>query len=206
VATTDSQRRAVFIDRDGTLIREKNYLSKIKDVALISGAVEALKALQRAGYLFVIVSNQSGIGRGYFTEKKLLQIHRYLRKLLLGKGVTPDGIYYCPHHPDAGCDCRKPRLGMIKQAQKELGIDLAASYTIGDRKGDYLLGRNMGGKGIFVLTGHGKTELKKIRQTQGLPQPDCIARNLPAAARWILKQETKGSNKRATHIVKKKSR
>lgn len=179
---------AVFIDRDGTLIREKNYLSKVSDLKLITGAVDALKLLRQAGYKLILITNQSGIGRGYFTEKKLLQIHESLQKMLDKKGVKLDGIYYCPHIPDDNCTCRKPKLGLVKKAAKEFNINLKKSYTVGDHPGDFLLGQNMGGKGIFVLTGHGNKEHEKIKDGGGELKPDRIEKNLLSAAQWIIKQ------------------
>jgi histidinol-phosphate phosphatase family protein len=180
---------AVFIDRDGTLIHEKNYLSKVKDVRLFAKAVDGLRLLQDAGYKLIMVTNQSGIGRGYFTEKKLHQVHAYLEKLLLKKGVKLDAIYYCPHHPDEDCDCRKPKLGMVKRARRELNVDLKRSYTIGDHKGDFLLGQNMGGTGIFVLTGHGKHEYEKIKKSNGALNPDRVEKSFYTAAKWIAGQK-----------------
>jgi D-glycero-D-manno-heptose 1,7-bisphosphate phosphatase len=185
------KRPAVFIDRDGTLIREKNYLSKIKDVQLIKGAVEAVKLLKSSGYKVIVLTNQSGIGRGYFTEPELLKVHAFLVKLLKKKGVILDGIYYCPHHPDADCSCRKPKTGMVIKAKRKLNLDLESSYTIGDHKGDFLLGQNMGGKGIFVLTGHGKHELKKIKAEPEKYIPDHISSNILSAAKWIIKDSCK---------------
>ena len=180
---------AVFIDRDGTLIHEKNYLSRPEDVRLYAGAIEALKLLHANGYRIVLVTNQSGIGRGYFTEKDLVRVHRHLKTLLKGEGVALDGIYYCPHHPEAGCECRKPRLGMIKKAEHDLHLDLSRSFTIGDHPGDYLLGDRMGGKGIFVLSGHGKQEYARLASRADIPKPDQVFRTLLTAARWIVKQK-----------------
>lgn len=187
---TNSKCPAVFLDRDGTLIREKNYLRRIKDVQLIGGVVPALKQLRKAGFKLIMVTNQSGIARGYFTEDKLLRIHDHFQRMLERRGVRLDGIYYCPHLPDDGCSCRKPRLGMIRQAAKEHHIDVRASYCIGDHPGDFLLGQNMGGKGIFVLTGHGAREQEKIAASDGKLAPDHTAKNMPAAARWILGDRT----------------
>jgi len=191
VGRKNSKRPAAFIDRDGTLIRERNYLSKIKDIKLIGGVVKALKLLRAAGFRIVMITNQSGIGRGYFTEKKLKSIHLALKKMLKKKGAALDAIYYCPHLPDHGCECRKPRTGLVKKAAKKLNIDLSASYSIGDHTGDFLLGQNMGGKGIFVLTGHGKREFKKIKASGGKLKPDFVAKNLPAASKWILRVSQK---------------
>ncbi|MBN1823582.1 MAG: HAD family hydrolase [Endomicrobiales bacterium] len=185
MATGDRKNRAVFIDRDGTLIHEKNYLHKIKDVRFYTRAVEALKKLKALGYRIIVVTNQSGIGRGYFKESDLKKVHAFLARYFSRRGVRIDAIYYCPHAPDAGCSCRKPRLGLVKKAQKRFNLDLKKSYVIGDHNNDFLLGKNMGGKGIFILTGHGKEEIKKIKDTR----PDRIEKNLLSAAKWIGKQD-----------------
>jgi histidinol-phosphate phosphatase family protein len=186
VGKPNTKSRAVFLDRDGTVIREKNYLRHIKDIQLIAGVVPALKKLRKHGFKLVLVTNQSGIGRGYFTEEKLLRIHDHFQEMLGKKGVRFDAIYYCPHHPDDNCACRKPKLGLVKRAKKELNIDIRASYTVGDHTNDFLLGQNMGGKGIFVLTGHGPREKEKIMASDGKLKPDYIAKNLSAAVRWIV--------------------
>lgn len=208
-----SQSRAVFLDRDGTLIREKNYLRYVKDIRLLGGAASALGLLRDSGFKLVLITNQSGIARGYFTEEKLTQIHERLQQMLRRTGVELDAIYYCPHGPDDRCSCRKPRLGLIRKAQKELHIDLRRSYSIGDKTGDFLMGQDMGGKGVFVLTGHGAREQEKIRASDGKMEPDYVARNLPAAAHWIVDDardgnvpETRKMHGKSSNRTRKKSR
>jgi histidinol-phosphate phosphatase family protein len=183
------KNKAVFIDRDGTIIREKNYLRRVKDLALLNGAVEGLRGLRSAGFKVIMVTNQSGIGRGYLTETKLAQIHAHLQKLLSMKKAAFDGVYYCRHLPEDGCACRKPRLGMVNEAAKKFNIDLKSSYSIGDHVNDLLLGQNMGGKGVFILTGHGKEEFRKIRREPGKYKPDHVAKNFREGAEWIIKNE-----------------
>lgn len=190
MGTKHKKSPAVFIDRDGTVIREKNYLSKIKDIKLLKGAVEALKMLKTAGYKLIFVTNQSGIARGFLTETKLRKIHLYLDKMLKKKGVSLDAIYYCPHHPTDSCTCRKPNTGLVRKAAKRFNLDLRRSFSIGDHTGDFLLGQNMGGKGIFILTGHGKKENEKISKTGGKLKPDHTAKNLLSAAKWILNRDS----------------
>lgn len=180
-----SKHSAVFLDRDGTLIHEKNYLKRVKDIKLFSFTIPALKKLILAGYKLMIITNQSGIGRGYFTLNKLNQINNHLKEILLKKGVKIDAIYFCPHLPDDNCDCRKPNLGLVKQAAKDFNIDLLSSYSIGDHIGDYLLGQRMGGKGVLLLTGHGKKEMAKIKDMK-IPMPDKIVKNIYQAVNWIL--------------------
>ena len=183
------KNKAVFIDRDGTIIRERNYLRRIKDVGLMAGAVKGLQRLRAAGYKLVMVTNQSGIGRGYLTEKKLKQIRAYLQKILAKKKAGFDAVYYCRHLPDDGCNCRKPKLGMVKKAAKRLNINLKKSFSIGDHTNDFLLGQNMGGRGIFLLTGHGREELRKIRNGPRRLSPDKIAGSFIESVKWIIKQD-----------------
>ena len=185
MARKNQKSRAVFIDRDGTIIRERNYLRTLKEVKLLRGAVRALKLLRKAGFKLILVTNQSGVARGYLTIKKLKAIHAHLNKLLSKKGAKLDAVYFCPHGPDSKCLCRKPKLGMVKLAQKRFNIDLKKSYSVGDHTRDFLLGQNMGGKGIFVLTGHGKDGLKKIRSSRGELRPDGVFKDFLAAAKYI---------------------
>lgn len=128
--------RAVFLDRDGTLIVDRGYLKDPGEVALLPGVPEALRKLKAAGCLLVVVTNQSGIGRGYFTHDDVLRAQARLEALLAEEGVILDGHYYCPHGPDEHCPCRKPAPGMLQQAARDLTIDLAASAMIGDKASD----------------------------------------------------------------------
>ena len=149
--------------------------------------MKALKLLKAAGFRLILVTNQSGIARGYLTVKKLKSIHDYLNKVLLKNGAKLDAVYFCPHGPGSDCPCRKPKLGMVRLAQRKFKIDLKNSYSVGDHTRDFLLGQNMGGKGIFILTGHGKEELKKIRGSAGKLNPDGIFSNFLSAAKYIVK-------------------
>ncbi len=184
MAGKNKKNRAAFIDRDGTIIHERNYLRRIRDVKLLSGTVEALKILKKTGFKLILVTNQSGIARGYLTVKKLKAIHKHLEKLLKKNGVKLDAVYFCPHGSDSDCKCRKPRLGMVRLAEKRFNIDLRNSFAVGDHTRDFLLGQNMGGKGYFILTGHGKEELKKIKQSRGQDSPDKIFKNILDAAKY----------------------
>ncbi len=156
-------RRAVFLDRDGTINVEKEYLIDPLDFEFIPGAPEALKSFQDAGFLLVIVSNQSGVARGYFTESQVNELHQYMEKRLEPFGVTLDGIYYCPHHPEYGqgeylsdCDCRKGKPGMLLKAATKLQIDLSQSFMVGDKIADIQAGHAAGCKTYLVKTGYGK--------------------------------------------------
>ena len=172
--------KAVFLDRDGTLSEHVHYLSDPEEFRLMPGAVRALKLLSGAGYKLVVVTNQSGVARGLFTEKTLARIHERMRALLADGGVRLDGVYYCPHNPDAGCSCRKPATGMIDTAVSELGIEREGSFMVGDQTADVLLGGNAGLKTILVATGYGGKD-KDIAV-----RPDYTAPDLYEAALIIL--------------------
>jgi histidinol-phosphate phosphatase family protein len=169
-------RPAVFLDRDGTVIVERHYLSDPEGVELLPGAAEALRALQRRGLPLVLITNQSPIGRGLFGPERLEAIHARLRELLAGAGVRLDGIYYCPHTPEEGCACRKPRSGLLERAARELDLDLARSFVIGDKGCDIDAGRRVGAMTILVRTGYG-LELAAA----GSHGADQTADDLPAA-------------------------
>jgi D-glycero-D-manno-heptose 1,7-bisphosphate phosphatase len=153
---------AVFLDRDGTLIEERDYLDRLDLIALIPGAPAALRRLQDAGFALVLVTNQAGIARGFFDEAFVQQAHEHLATLLARDGIALDGYYYCPHHPDGAveryrrvCRCRKPGTGMVEQAARDLQLDVARSFVVGDKWIDVELARNAGARGILVRTGYG---------------------------------------------------
>jgi D-glycero-D-manno-heptose 1,7-bisphosphate phosphatase len=141
--------RAVFLDRDGTVIEDPGYLSDPSGVRLLPGAADALRKLRAAGYRLVLVSNQSGIGRGYFTAEQAEAVHRRVVEQLSRKGVVLDDARYCPHAPDDGCPCRKPRPGLLLAAARELGLDLGASFMVGNSSVDIGAGRNAGCRTIL---------------------------------------------------------
>ena len=149
-------KKAVFLDRDGTLNIDHGYVHKIDDFQFIEGSIDALKELKEMGYLLVLVTNQSGIARGYFSEDQFLQLTEWMDWSLADRGVDLDGIYYCPHHPEGKgeykeeCECRKPKPGMLLQAADDFNIDLASSYMIGDSKNDILAGKNAGCKTVYI--------------------------------------------------------
>lgn len=173
-------RPAVFLDRDGVLNRDSEDFIKTPDeLELLPGVPEAVARLSEAGYLLVVITNQSGIGRGLFEESALEGLHSKLRTEL---GVELTGIYYCPHAPEAGCDCRKPSPGMLHRAAAEHGIDLERSYVVGDRPSDIACGLTAGCKTVLVLTG--KTVNYDFNTFR--PAPDYIAADLREAVDWIL--------------------
>lgn len=163
-------RRAVFIDRDGTLNEESGYLHRAEDCCFIPGAIEAVALLNDAGLQVVVVTNQSGIARGYYTEADLEKLHDYMASRLAASGARIDGWYFCPHHPDfsaaaADCSCRKPLPGMLQQAAAELAIDLASSWMVGDKVADIEAGIAAGCTPILVLTGYGAAEAVAVDPT-----------------------------------------
>lgn len=146
-------RKAVFVDRDDTIAKDVPYCSRPEDLALFPGVGASIRKLNDAGYLVVLVTNQSGVARGYFDEEMLGRIHDKLRKDLERDGARLDAIYYCPHHPDQGCSCRKPATGMIERAVRDLGIDLRSSYVIGDGDHDVAMGEAAGCRSFKVGKG-----------------------------------------------------
>ncbi len=173
--------RAVFLDRDGVLMEDNNYVGQLERVQIIPAAFEALRRLQQAGFALFVVTNQSGIGRGYFTRDHVEIVHNHLNKQFAAHGIRIDRYYVCPHHPDDNCDCRKPSPKSLRDAAKEFHLDLAGCYMIGDRASDIKAGHNAGVKTILVLTGAGKQTHAEAKVT-----PDHVAADISAAADWIL--------------------
>lgn len=182
--------RAVFIDRDGTINVEKEYLFLIDQFEFIPGAVEGIRHLNDAGYLVVVVTNQSGVARGYYTEEDVLLLHRHIDAQLVLLGARVDAWYYCPHHPSGRgsyslpCCCRKPLPGMLLEAARRLEIDLSQSYMIGDKLADVEAGRAAGCQSILVRTGYG------AREEDALPSGTLVCDDLFEAARLLLNQHS----------------
>jgi D-glycero-D-manno-heptose 1,7-bisphosphate phosphatase len=185
------------MDRDGTICEEVGYLDAVERLRLIPRAGAAIKLLNDRGLKSVVVTNQSGVARGFFSESRLQELHRELGRQLREQGAYLDGIYYCPHHPSEGkepylkvCDCRKPASGLLLQAAVDLGLDLRSSYVIGDHDSDVECAQRVGAKGILVLTGHGGDFLA---QTESRPvPPSFIAPDLYAAVEWVIGNVEKG--------------
>ncbi len=172
------KQKAVFLDRDGTLIEEVNFLHRLEDLRYFAFTDEAVKRLKEKGFLVIVVTNQSGIARGKYTVEDMHRIHEQIQTDLTEK---LDAFYFCPHMPDAGCRCRKPRLGMIEFALNDFPIDLKDSWMIGDKVLDVELGLNAGLKTALVRTGYGENHQHELPRC-----PDLIAENLLAAVEKIL--------------------
>ncbi len=172
------KRPAVFLDRDGTLIDELEYLGDPDKVVLYPGVHDALINLNKAGYLLIVVTNQSGVARGYFTLEDALAVNYKMVRMLADLGAKIHGIYFCPHLPDDGCPCRKPAPGMVQKAETDFNVDLANSWIIGDTDKDVLLGPEAGVRSLLVKTG---------KQDKGVvPSGVPVVTDLNEAARYIL--------------------
>ncbi len=188
------KKRAVFLDRDGTINEDVGYPKYFKQINIFPFSFEAVRKINEAGFLAVIVTNQSGIGRGFLNEEELQAIHQKIAAAFSQHKAYFDGIYFCPHYPLSSaplyrkdCSCRKPNPGLALQAASELNIDLEGSYMIGDKVEDMLFARNIKASPILVLTGFGQKTLSEFKQ-RGIP-PVFVAQNLLEAVDWILKKE-----------------
>ncbi len=191
-------KRAVFLDRDGTINYDVGYLNHPDQLEFIPGAVEAIRMLREAGFSIVVITNQAGIAKGLIPEEQLPKINAAFSRMLDEVDAACDGLYYCPHHPEGkvedyarACDCRKPAPGMLLQAAEDLDIDLVRSYVVGDKSSDVQLGHNVGATAVMVLTGHGRDEQKQYPADYTPPHYTC--NTLYEAAQWILEQEGRDS-------------
>ena len=183
-------KRAVFLDRDGTINFEKEYLYQAEHFEFIPGVLEAIRLLNQAGILVVVVTNQSGVARGLYTEDFVREAHRYIDQRLKDAGARVDAFYYCPHHPDGSvaalrteCECRKPKPGQLIRAAEEHDIDLTKSFIVGDRWKDIEAGEAVAARGILVRTGYGRDQ-EETHESRGAMVVD----NLIQAVSWILRQ------------------
>ncbi|MHA1917758.1 MAG: D-glycero-alpha-D-manno-heptose-1,7-bisphosphate 7-phosphatase [Candidatus Ranarchaeia archaeon] len=184
-----TKNKAVFLDRDGTIIELVHYLNKVEQVKLEKGSSESIKKLKENGFQIYVVSNQSAIARGYLDKETLIQINKRIQDLLRDEcGTSIDGFYYCTHHPDDNCECRKPKPTLLLNAAKEHNLDLTKSFMIGDFKTDILAGVNAGCKTILVKTGYGEEEANNISNWSS--KPNYIASSLTEATNWILKENS----------------
>lgn len=178
-------QKAVFVDRDGTLIEEVNFLSRVEDLRFFPFTDDAVKLLKENGYLIIVVTNQSGIARRIFEIDAMHQIHETIQERLSAK---LDAFYFCPHLPDEGCTCRKPGLGMIESACGDFEIDLENSWMIGDKKIDVETGFNAGLRTAAVLTGYGRRQIESLER-----KPDIVAQDLWEAVTQIVNGGGNGS-------------
>jgi histidinol-phosphate phosphatase family protein len=180
---TEKKGIAVFLDRDGTVNVDYGFVCKPEDVKLLPGVVEAIRKLNKAGIPVFIISNQSGVGRGYYTVDDVKAVNEEIRRQLAEKGARVEDFYYCPHAPEEDCECRKPKIGLIQQAEEESDLDLKHIYTIGDKLSDVELAHNAGGTGTVVFSGQTKPE-----DIASWPfQPEFKAKNLIEDVEWILR-------------------
>lgn len=190
--------KAVFLDRDGTINKEVTYLYRPEDLVILPGVPEAVKILRDNGFCILVVTNQAGIARGYYTVEHMHRLHRYLNEQLKRDGAWIDAFYYCPHHPEHGigeyrkvCHCRKPDTGMFEMAEREYEIDKNHSYMIGDKRIDVQAGHNYGIRSILVGTGYGREEREKGRRQGEEPFYDFYSETLMGAAEFIIGKEKK---------------
>jgi D-glycero-D-manno-heptose 1,7-bisphosphate phosphatase len=187
-------RPAIFLDRDGTLAHEVGYVNHVRRFRLYPWAVDTVRRINRSGWLAVVVTNQAGVARGYFPESLIAEVHGVFEAALAAGEAHLDGLYYCPHHPSAGeppyrqdCDCRKPRPGLLRRAERELGADLARSWVVGDRHSDLELAWQVGARGALLRTGYGEGELAWYASGWSRP-PDLVADHALGAVESILRE------------------
>ena len=168
----------IILDRDDTLNYDPGYLHDPKKVELKKHVIDGLKLLKNKGFKFLVISNQSGINRGYFKKEDAVRVNKKINKLLNRYDLNIERFYFCPHRPDENCSCRKPKIGLFDKALSEYGIDINHSYMIGDKKSDIMFGKNAGLKTVY-LNGNKKLDV----------DPDFVAKNLYIAAKWIIKNE-----------------
>jgi D-glycero-D-manno-heptose 1,7-bisphosphate phosphatase len=188
--------KIVFLDRDGTINEEVEYLHNPSDLLILPGVSAALKRLKEQGFHLVVVTNQAGVARGYYSESDIEQLHEYMNRLLAKDGAEIDRFFYCPHHPVHGighykksCHCRKPDIGMFEMAEKYFQVDKSHSYMIGDKLLDTEAGRRYGVSSILVGTGYGNELYNGLTEEEKKEALDAYAKDMTAAADWILKRE-----------------
>jgi len=184
---TELLRRAVFLDRDGTICEEMGYVNHIDRLRIFPYAAEAIRRLNEAQIPVIIITNQSGIARGIFPESLVHQIHKKMISELASGGAWIDAIYFCPHKKDDACECRKPNPGLIERAARDHGLDLPGSWVVGDRYADVEMAHRAGARGILVMTGYGRGE-HELHRAKWPKQPDALADDLAEAVYLIVNE------------------
>ena len=179
-------RPAIFLDRDGTLNQPVGFINHVSLFRLYPWTTEAVRLINQSGFAAVVVTNQSGVARGLYSEELVEEVHARLREMLAESGAHLDAVYYCPHESSGSeCDCRKPKPGMLRRAERELGIDLSRSYVVGDSPSDLETARGVGARSALVLTGYGRGNYEKLRD-ESRRLPDIVAPNLYSAVMDIV--------------------
>jgi D-glycero-D-manno-heptose 1,7-bisphosphate phosphatase len=184
----EPKRRAVFLDRDGTISEEMGYLNHLTRLAVFPFAATAIRRLNQARIPVVVVTNQSGVSRKFFPESLVREVHEKMTNVLRDAGARIDAIYYCPHQRTDNCECRKPLAGLLNLAARDLHLELAGSFVVGDRFADVDMAHRVGAKGVLVMTGYGRGDYELHRDTWPR-QPEAVRENLLDAVDWILSQE-----------------
>ena len=174
--------KAVFLDRDGVINVDRGYVHKIKDFEFMPNSIKALKMMQDAGYILIIITSQSGIGIGYYTDEDFKRLNQHMLGSLESGGISITKVYYCPHSPEERCKCRKPSINFIKEAEEEFGIDLGGSFVVGDKTSDIEMGKRAGCRTILVKTG------KRGEDNRYKVMPDQVSEDLYSAAKFMLKR------------------
>jgi D-glycero-D-manno-heptose 1,7-bisphosphate phosphatase len=203
-----ARRPAVFIDRDGTLTEEVGYVNHPSRLRLLPRSAEAVRRLNEAGIAAVVVTNQAGIARGYFTPEVMHAVHERLDEMLGQAGAHLDGVYVCPHHPTEGgppfradCDCRKPKPGLLLRAARDLDLDLAGSTMVGDKASDLLVAPAVGARAVLVLTGYGRGEWEYRREHFSVT-PNHVAADLLDAVDWAIHRMLGGADGSPAHAAR----
>ncbi len=187
MSNSGSGRKAVFLDRDGTIAEEVGYLNHLSRFRVYPFAAGAIARLNQAGIPVIVVTNQSGVARGFFPEALIHEVHERMTAELAAGGARVDGVYFCPHGTESDCECRKPRPGLLERAAREHNLELAGSYVVGDRYIEIEMAHTVGGRSVLVLTGYGLGEYQWNRALW-LRQPDLVANDLCQAVDLILKE------------------
>jgi D-glycero-D-manno-heptose 1,7-bisphosphate phosphatase len=193
VIARDQSNKVVVLDRDGTLVIDREYLSDPAGLEFMPGAAEGLRQFHDLGYRLVVATNQSGIGRGFFSEDQLHAVHERLDAMVRAAGAQLAGIYYCPHAPDAGCSCRKPETGLLLRAARELGFEPSAAIVIGDKPSDVEFGQRAGATTILLAAERKPTLRATPRGSARTADPDFIVRDFLQAAQTIQQQERRSN-------------